>query len=102
MRSRSLEWRIKQIVPATGWDSVLRQDDGTYVAYPVALWALIEHPETGDTDVVGMDGGDYLEYADEDERFLHYRPRHGCLRLRDTGYDYEVLPGGGVPVEPAP
>lgn len=73
---------IKQIIPATGWWTKWKNDDGKVGYLPVAVWAL-----TADGDVVGMDSdsnahclvamesgiGGFLGYVHESEVPLEER-----------------------------
>ena len=69
--------RIKQIIPADGWEAVY-DDAGDEIVGPLACWALVETTEAGEDygEIVGIDpagrgwGG---EFADDDMNFVQYR-----------------------------
>ncbi|MHC4621725.1 MAG: DUF6253 family protein [Planctomycetota bacterium] len=64
--------RILSIIPASGWHSVYRPDDGSTQVFPLVCWALVETDE-GDTVVAGLDAGDnYVDYAENMDNFESY------------------------------
>ena len=46
--------KIKQIIPADGWQAVYKNDDGSEYKSQMNCWALIED-ERGETRIEGMD-----------------------------------------------
>lgn len=68
-------WEIKQIIPAPGWQVVYatKGKDGAWYAkaYPLAAWALVG-AEGGFQRVVGLAGGDFIDFVEEGTDFLVY------------------------------
>ncbi len=67
--------KIIQIIPADGWSAVYaeKKEDGIYLPFfmPLACWALIEEKD-GERRVVGLDGPDYIDSAEDSCNFLGY------------------------------
>lgn len=56
--------KILQIIPASGWLAQMNDNgEGVRPLWSVACWALVEL-ENGERDVVGMMGGDFLDFVD--------------------------------------
>lgn len=68
---------IQQIIPATGWEAVYTDEDGTISTQPVACWALVEWKGTGQkTTITGMVAdpiSDELTYASLSQLFLGFK-----------------------------
>lgn len=63
---------IKQMMPATGWYAVyMEEEEPHYSAIPLVGWALAEDEE-GDSGVFGLDGGEYVDFAENMSNFLGY------------------------------
>jgi hypothetical protein len=66
------EKRIVQIIPADDWCVVCFSGEAPfYSLYAVACFALVEYGD-GERGVVGMDAGDYIDFADEGVGFHGY------------------------------
>jgi hypothetical protein len=62
--------KILQILSANDWASVFENDNGTYVK-TLACFALIEE-DNGEQRVVGLDGGDKISIAENNDGFRWY------------------------------
>lgn len=63
---------ILQIIPAQNWYAVYQQDnDQPDEISPVVCWALVDDGKY--RYVVGLDGGDYVDYCDEMSNFRGYQ-----------------------------
>lgn len=63
--------KIIQIIPADGWYSCCKLDDGTLWNTPLACWALIENQD-GTREVRGLEAHDYVDDAEGDGGFQNY------------------------------
>ena len=69
----SEDTKIVSICPACpGWKIVYTVENGMPFWDDVALWALIEDEGDGIRCVVGMAGGDSMEYVENSQNFLGY------------------------------
>ena len=69
---------IRQIIPALkGWVAVYEENDKSESSVPLICWAWVEVP--GELTfgvptefVVGLDGGDYVDFCSDNANFLRY------------------------------
>ena len=79
--------KILQILPPGEWMAVYTDDDDKPpMKLPLVCWALIEF-KNGEQSVVGMDGGDYVDFAENSNNFYAYEPRPAPCE----GVDLEVI-----------